>query len=129
VVFVAVPRWRYLSRWPAALSAAAAFGSVWVARFSGDSFLGTKPELEQLVESHESRGNQLSWLMVLFLVVVVVAVWSLGGPSGLASGRGAQRARVAVLERVMPVAVVVASLLVLVWVVLTGDSGARAVWG
>jgi hypothetical protein len=129
VVFALVPRWRYLTRWPTVVLAAAAFVSVWVSRFSGNSFLNEKPQLRQLVATHESRGRELSLLMILFLVVVVVAAWALSGPSGLTTGRGAREAPSAALDKVLPAVVVVAALLVLVWVVLTGDAGARAVWG
>jgi hypothetical protein len=34
-----------------------------------------------------------------------------------------------VLDTVLPVVLVVGAVVVLVWVVLTGDAGARAVWG
>ena len=129
VVFAVVPRWRYLTRWPTVVLAAAAFVSVWVSRFTGNSFLNERPQLRQLVVTHQSRGRELSLLMILFLVVVVVAAWALSGPSGLTTGRGAREAPVAALDRVLPAVLVVAAVLVLVWVVLTGDAGARAVWG
>jgi hypothetical protein len=60
---------------------------------------------------------------------VVVAFWGLGGPSGFSSGSGARTMRSAAIDRGLSLAVVGASLLVLVWVFLTGDAGARAVWG
>jgi hypothetical protein len=129
VVFAVVPRWRYLTRWPAAVTTVLAVVSVWASRLSGESFLASRPELGPAIRTHEERGNLLSLLMIAFTVVLAVAVWSLGGRSGLVSGAGAREPRVAVLERVLPVLVVVAAVLVLVWVVLTGDAGARAVWG
>lgn len=129
VVFGVVPKWRYLTRWPTALLAVGSLVVVWVARVSGRSLLTSRPELAPLVRTHQARGNQLSLLMILFAVVVVVAAWSLGGRSGLVSGAGARESRVAALERVLPVLVVVASVAVLVSVALTGDAGARALWG
>ena len=51
------------------------------------------------------------------------------GPSGLASGKGGMASRVAVADKVIPVLLDLAAVVVLVQVVLTGDSGARAVWG
>jgi hypothetical protein len=129
LVLAVVPRWRYLTRWPTVVLSVVALVTVWVSRLSGDSLLDEKPQLRQLVETHESRGRELSLLMVLFLVVVLVAAWALSGPSGLVSGRGAREAPVAVLDTVLPVLLVVSAVLVLVWVVLTGDAGARAVWG
>jgi hypothetical protein len=132
IVFAVVPRWRYLTRWPTAALTLTALGSVWLARISGMA-LANDPDrgpLGQLasVQKHQARGSQLSLLMILFAVVVGVAVWALSGPSGFASGRGGQVARGTTLDKVLPALVVVASLLVLVWVFLTGDAGSRAVW-
>jgi uncharacterized membrane protein len=124
-----LPKWRYLTRWPTAALTLIALGSVWIARISGMA-LATDRQLDQLaaVQKHQDRGVQLSLLMILFAVVVAVAVWGLSGPSGFASGRGGQVAPVATLDKVLPVVVVLAALLVLVWVFLTGDAGTRAVW-
>jgi hypothetical protein len=127
--FALRPRWRYLLRWPLAVTTVLAVVTVWVSRLSGDSLLDAKPELRQLLHTHEERGEQLSLLMILFTVVVAVAVWGLGGESGLTSGAGARETRVAALDKALPILLVAAALLVLVWVVLTGDAGSRAVWG
>lgn len=129
VVFAVVPRWRYLTRWPTAALTLTALAAVWVARVSGRSLLASRPELAPLVRVHQQRGTQLSLLIILFAVVVLVGVWGLGGRSGLADGRGARETRVAVLDKLLPAVVVVVSLVVLVWCVLTGDAGARAIWG
>ena len=129
ILFAVLPKWRYLTRWPTAALTLVALGSVWMARISGMA-LATDRQLDQLaaVQKHQDRGIQLSLLMILFAVVVGVAVWGLSGPSGFASGRGGQVARVEVLDKVLPLVVVLAALLVLVWVFLTGDAGTRAVW-
>ena len=132
ILFAVLPKWRYLTRWPTAALTLIALGSVWLARISGMALANDadRGPLGQLaaVQKHQDRGVQLSLLMILFAVVVAVAVWGLSGPSGFASGRGAQVARVAVLDKVLPAALVLAALLVLVWVFLTGDAGTRAVW-
>jgi len=129
IVFAALPRWRYLTRWPTAALTLIALGSVWMARISGMA-LASDRGLDQLpaVQKHQTRGMQLSLLMILFTVVVAVAVWALSGSTGFASGRGEQVSRVAMLEKVLPLLVILAALLVLVWVFLTGDAGTRAVW-
>jgi hypothetical protein len=129
ILFAALPKWRYLTRWPTAALTLIALGSVWMARISGMA-LATDRQLIQLpaVQKHQDRGVQLSLLMILFTVVVAVAVWGLSGRSGFASGRGEQVARVATLDKVLPAVVILAALLVLVWVFLTGDAGTRAVW-
>lgn len=129
VLFVVMPRWRYLTRWPTAVTTVISFGAVWASRLTGSAFLNDRPELRPLVRVHQSRADLLSLLMILFLVVVAVAVWGLGGESGLTSGAGARETTVAVLDRALPVVVILVSLVVLVWLVLTGDAGARAVWG
>ena len=129
VVFAVVPKWRYLSRWPTALLTLGAFGAIWVSRLSGPWLVDSRPELGALVRTHEERGEQLSLIMTAFTVLVLVAVWALAGVSGFASGVGTRESRIVVLDRVLPAVVVLVALLVLVWLVLTGDSGARAVWG
>ena len=128
IAFAVLPRWRYLTRWPTAALTLIALVSVWLSRISGQAYLSDNPELAPAVQTHMSRGVTLSLLMILFTVVVAVAVWGLGGRSGFASGSGAVQTRVAVFDKVLPAALIVASLLVLVWVFLTGDAGARSVW-
>ena len=66
--------------------------------------------------------------MIAFLVLTLIGAWQLGGPSGLASGKGAKPRGEPWLEAVTPAALVIVSIVTLVWVVLTGDAGARAVW-
>jgi hypothetical protein len=127
--FALFPQWRYLTRWPTAVLTLITLVAVWLARLSGHSYLQSRPELAPLVRTHMQRGNLLSWLTLLFTVAVALAVWGLGGPSGLKSGRGARVGRSEPLDKALVVAVLVTAALVLVWVVLTGDAGARAVWG
>jgi hypothetical protein len=129
IAFVLLPRWRWLSRWPAAVLAVGAAAVAWVARLSGTSLLDARPELARLVAEHQDRGALLSLVSIAFALVVVLAAWSMPGTTALASGRGAQESRIPSLDTVLAVLVVLASLAVLVLVVLAGDSGSRAVWG
>lgn len=129
IAFAVLPRWRYLTRWPTAVMAVVALVTVWLSRFSGHGLVEARPELGPLVREHQERGDLLSLLTIVFAVVVALAVWRLGGPSGFSSGRGAVAMQSAALDKGLMAAVVVTSVLVLVWVVLTGDAGARAVWG
>ena len=129
VTFALFPRWRYLSRWPTAALTLITLVSVWLSRLSGQAYLDSRPDLAQLVSKHQSLGQTLSLMTTLFAVVVAIAVWGLGGPSGFRSGSGTWASRSPVLDKVLPVAVLVTAALVLVWVVLTGDAGARAAWG
>ena len=129
VVFALWPRHRWLSRWPAVLLTLAAAGSVVVARLSGEALVEARPELARLVAEHQDRAGLLVPLTLVLLALVAVGAWSLGGPSALASGAGARESRVVALDQVLPALLVVVAVAVLVMVVLTGDSGSRAVWG
>ena len=129
IAFAVLPRWRWLSRWPTAGFAVIGAVLAWVARLTGGSLLDARPELERLVVEHQDRGNLLSLVSLPYALLVVLAAWSMAGTSALASGRGAQESRIPALEKVLPALVVLASLAVIVLVVLTGDSGSRAVWG
>lgn len=135
IVFAAVPRWRYLTRWPALALAVVATVTVWVARVSGDAFFDSRfaslpdnPVRDAIVE-HRELGETLSLVATVFLVVTAVGAGMLGGASGLASGRGAKERAHEWVERAVPVLVVLASLATLVVVFLTGDAGAQATWG
>jgi hypothetical protein len=134
VAFAVLPRWRWLTRWPAVLGAGVATASVGLAKLSGDSlladrpFLLTSPDLAAQVELHEQRGEVLLYLVIGLLVLTLGASYLLGGTSGLVSGRGARRSVAPALDLPVAVLLVLAAVVVLVWVVLTGDAGARAVW-
>ncbi|HET6625323.1 MAG TPA: DUF2231 domain-containing protein [Nocardioidaceae bacterium] len=129
IVFAVVPRWRWLTRWPAVVTALIAAGSVFAARLSGEDLLDARPELAPLVAVHEDRGELLLWVTLGFAVVVLVAAWMLGGSTPLPNGRGARTSAVPIVDTVLAVLLVLAALAVLVQVVLTGDAGSRAVWG
>jgi hypothetical protein len=127
--FAVLPRWRWLLRWPTAAASLVSVGLAFLATTSGEALEETKPELRQLVRVHSDRGDLLANLTIVLALVVVVAAYLLPGPSGLASGKGVVASRVVIADKVLPVLVVLAAVVVLVQVVLTGDSGARAVWG
>ncbi len=129
VALVVLPTWRWLLRWPAAVLSVAVVGLAYLATTSGESLEHSRPQLEQLVHEHAERGDRLATLTVVLAVVVLAAALVLPGDSALLSGRGARLSRSRVLEAVVAVVVVLVAVLVLVQVVLTGDSGARAVWG
>jgi uncharacterized membrane protein len=129
IAFAVWPRHRWATRWPAAGLTAVAFVATWAARLSGDELAESKPGLEQAVHEHAERGEMFSVIVTVLLVVTALAVWSLGGPSALASGKGAVESRVPALDKILPAALVLVSIAVLVSAVLVGDSGARAVWG
>lgn len=130
IAFAVVPRWRWLLRWPTLLAAVGAVAVAWVARLSGRSLYDSYvPQLQERVETHLARGELLSLLVIPFALLVVAACWTLAGKTALASGRGGQDSRVPGLEKVLPTLVVLASLVVIVMAVITGDAGSRSVWG
>jgi hypothetical protein len=129
IAFAVWPRHRWATRWPAAALTALAFVFTWVARLSGDDLAESEPGLEKAIQEHAERGEMFSVIVTVLLVVTALAVWSLGGPSALASGKGAVESRVPALDKILPAALVLVSIAVLVSAVLVGDSGARAVWG
>ncbi|GGB76769.1 hypothetical protein N798_02250 [Knoellia flava TL1] len=130
-----VPRWRYLTRWPALALALVATVTVWLARISGTDFFDSRfaslpadnPVLAAIRE-HEERGETLSLVVLGLLAVTAAGAWLLGGPSGFASGRGAKELAAPWLETALPVLLVLVSLATLVYAFLAGDAGARATW-
>lgn len=132
-----VPSWRWLTRWLTLGCAVVAVVSVFVARQSGEAFLESKPFLlegdtpaRQHIIDHQDYANVLWWVSLAFLVVVVAAFLLLPGPTGLANGKLDHTGSSAVLAvRGLPVLLAVVGVAALVLCVLTGDAGARTVWG
>lgn len=135
ILFAVVPRWRYLTRWPAAVLAVVASATVWLARVSGTDFFESRfaalpsdsPVRDAILE-HQSRGETLSLVASGLLLVTLVGAVLLGGPSGFASGRGAKERAASAVELGLPALLVIAALATLAYAFLTGDAGARATW-
>lgn len=134
VVYAVRARWRWLTRWPTVLTTVAALATLLVAKRSGESLLSSRAYLLQSkviaerVHTHQALGNELVAVMAVFTVLVLVAAWTLGGPSAVVSGWGERESRTVALDRVVSAVLVLGALVVLVWAVRTGDAGARAVW-
>ncbi|WP_416956923.1 DUF2231 domain-containing protein [Nocardioides sp. T5] len=126
LVYAAVPRWRWLLRWPLVVLAVVTAVTALVAVAAGEDLLAARPELAPIVEDHEEAGEMLRNVALGYAAVSALAAWALGGVSALASGRGARETRFGI-----PVAVLLAvgAVALLVTVYLAGDSGAKAVWG
>jgi hypothetical protein len=129
IAFAVLPGWRWMTRWPSAVLSVACIALAYAATITGKSLENSNPVFGQLVATHQQRGHLLALLTIPFAVLVVASAFLLSGTSALASGRGAWVARVPVLDKILPVVLVLAGIGLLVLVVLTGDSGARAVWG
>ncbi len=116
--YVALPRWRPVLRWPMLAVVLVGVGSIVAAYYSGNSFFNSRPpeiRASPRVLEHQHLARQLFWITLGFGMVVVVAGWL--------------STRTGVVRVVLDVLLAGAAVVVLVWVVRTGDAGARAVWG
>jgi hypothetical protein len=130
ILYAAMPAWRWWLRWPFVASAVIAAGAGVLAAQSGYSLEHLRG-LQQLasVRTHQHRGRILRWVMLAFLVPTGLAAWFLGGGSPMTSGWGSREGRTGVVAVGIQVLVVASSIFLLYWVFLTGDSGARTIWG
>jgi hypothetical protein len=130
ILFAVRPQWRWALRGPLLVVTLIAVGAAVVAALSGENLAETRG-LDALpeVRTHEERGKLLRNILLGFTIVVGLAVWRLGGPSGLKSGRGERAATTGVVGIVLMGLLVVGAVAVGVAVFLAGDSGSRAVWG
>jgi hypothetical protein len=132
ILFAVRAAWRWWLRWPMVVTSVLAAGGVGLAYLSGHSlnnqrFAQAQGALLDAINAHRHWAHLLILATGFYVVIVLVAAWALGGPSALASGRGA-RETVAGWAVPVEVLLVIAALVVLVLVVLTGDAGAKAVW-
>lgn len=120
LAYVFVGRYREQLRWPTLVLAIVAFGAIWAAYLTGNNFFDSPKfdnfsgELLDRIEKHQSYARTLRWIATAFGIVTVAATY-------LHSRPGTQR-------NVLSGLVVVTAVLTLIWVALTGDAGARAVW-
>jgi uncharacterized membrane protein len=121
LAYVVLPSWRDRLRWPMVALALLATALIWSAYLTGVNFRASSRfaavtgTLADRIQTHQNYARQLRWVTSGFGVVAVLAAW-------LHARTGAVRAVLAVLLGVSAVAV-------LVLVFLTGESGARSVWG
>ncbi|WP_232680735.1 DUF2231 domain-containing protein [Nocardioides sp. R-C-SC26] len=112
-----VPRWRDRLRRPLLIASVVAVVVIVVAYLSGDSFLEANSffQGDDKIEEHEELADLLLWVTFAFGALGVVTSW-------LHARAGAVRVSLNVLLAAAAVAT-------LVLVFLTGEAGARAVWG
>ena len=117
LVYVAVPTWRDRVRWPMVVLALVATASIVAAYLTGNNFLDQKPQLRTSpqVQTHEHRAGQLLWVTIAFGVIALATGWL--------------NARSGALRILLDVLLGLAAIALLVLVALTGEAGARAVWG
>ena len=121
LAYVALPRYRDWLRWVALVSVLLATAAIWAAYLTGNNFFSHgnfdqfSKEIQDRIHTHQSYARTLRWITTGFAAVTVLATW--------------QHTRTGPARIVLNVLVVVGAVLTLVWVALTGDAGARAVWG
>ena len=130
ILYAAVPKWRWWLRWPLVACAVIAAAAGIVAVQSGQDLENTR-QLQTLPElaTHSARGRFLRWVLLAFLIPTALATWQLGGPSPVTSDGRIREGRTGVVAVGVQVLLIASSLFLLYWVFLTGDSGARAIWG
>jgi uncharacterized membrane protein len=130
ILYAAVPKWRWWLRWPLVAAAVIAAVAGIFAVPSGQA-LENQRQLQSLPElaTHSSRGRFLRWVMLAFLVPTALAAWQLGGPSPVAADGKTRDGRTGVVAWAIQLLLVAGAITVLVCVFLTGDSGAKTVWG
>jgi hypothetical protein len=121
------PRWRWQTRTPAAVLAVVAAASVQLAAMTGDQLKSSLHEDTSLIHTHEQYAGLLQAAMWVLAGLMVIAWWALPHENPLPDKD--HREGVTVLARPLVALLPLASAAVLVLVVLTGDAGARAVWG
>jgi predicted membrane protein DUF2231 len=120
LAYALVPRWRDRLRWPMLVLVLIATASIWAAFLTGENFRDSQSfynegALGDKIDKHEELAEKLRIMTSGFAVVAIVAAWLHGrtGPT----------------RAVLSVLLALAAVGTLVLTVLTGDAGARAVWG
>jgi uncharacterized membrane protein len=121
------PGRRWQTRSPAAVLAILAAVSVQLAAMTGDQLKAHLQEDTSLIRAHEHWAGLLQAASWVLAGLMVVAWWALPHENPLPDKD--HRHGVRLLSWPLTVVLPVASLAVLVLVVLTGDAGAKAVWG
>jgi hypothetical protein len=124
----AFPKTREWARWPLAITVVGVTAVTFVARQSGLAFeaaLGIRPgnPVGDLILQHSLLANQLFYIMIGFSIIALLNVF-------IVSKRAADGAakQSAILRIGLPILLVAAAVVALVWIVRVGDLGARAVW-
>jgi Predicted membrane protein (DUF2231) len=126
----AFPKTREWARWPLAIVVVGAAGVTFVARQSGLAFeaaLGIKPgnPVGDLILKHSLLANQLFYIMIVFAAIGLLNVFAVR-KSATDSADAAKQP--AIVRIVLPILLVAAAVVALIWIVRVGDLGARAVW-
>jgi hypothetical protein len=124
----AFPKTREWARWPLVIVVVGATAVTFVARQSGLAFeaaLGIKPgnPVGDLILQHSLLANQLFYIMIIFAALGLLNVFAVRK-----SATDNAVKQPAILRIVLPILLVAAAVVALIWIVRVGDLGARAVW-
>jgi len=121
LAYVGLPQHRDKLRWVTLVVVLIAFAAIWAAYLTGENFFESdrfdnfSGEALEKIEHHEELAGILRWVTTGFALVTVVAVW--------------QHERQGAARYALGGLVVVLAIATLVYTVLTGDAGSKAVWG
>ncbi|AXO33044.1 DUF2231 domain-containing protein [Micromonospora chalcea] len=127
IAYGVLPRWRHRLDWAVAALAVITPAAAWVATESGEELEGIlrakgyPPDRLQQISEHASYGDTLFWYALGLGAAALLLVLS---TSRFVAGRNLPRW----LPILLTVAVAVLAGFALVYVYLTGDSGAKMVW-
>lgn len=127
----AFPKTREWARWPLAITVVGATAVTFVARQSGlalEVAMGIKPgnPVGDLITQHSLLANQAFYIMIGFAVIGLLNVFLVSKRT--ADGADGAAKQSAILRIGLPILLVAAAVVALVWIVRVGDLGARAVW-
>src|SRR6478735_9455183 len=94
---MAVPKWRWLARWPTLLVTLGATVATYVATLTGQDLEEERGLESPLLKTHEEWGERLMIAMWIFAAVVIVSFWLLPHMTRL-SGGGEKSYQAAPLE-------------------------------
>jgi len=79
-----------------------------------------------LILKHSLLASQLFWIMIVFSIIGLLNVFVVSRGSAGGTDGGARQP--AIVRIVLPILLVAAAVVALVWIVRVGDLGAHAVW-
>jgi uncharacterized membrane protein len=127
ILYAVLPARRWQTRTSAVVLAIGAALAVQLASMTGDQLKENLNENTALIHTHEQWAGLLQAAMWVLAALMVIGWWALPHENPLPDQD--HREGVSVLAKPLVVLLPVAAVAVMVLVVLTGDAGARAVWG
>ncbi|MGZ4447750.1 MAG: DUF2231 domain-containing protein [Nocardioides sp.] len=127
VAYAVLPKRRWQTRNPALVLTVVGALSVWLAAATGDSLKAKLHENTAIIHTHETYAGYLQVAMWVLAAFTAVAWWTMPHHNPLPDKD--HREGVTTLARPLMVLLPLAAAAVMVLVVMTGDAGARSVWG